>query len=88
MSLPEDCTIVHKAKLDYRDEREIARNIAAALRMELIGMDAPAKIIGRWTGASDRAIWNWLAAKSVPGGVHLIALMRHSDLVKMTVWRQ
>ena len=35
----------------------------------------------RWTGASERTVKNWLAAKSGPSGEHLVALIRHSDAV-------
>lgn len=85
MSLPEECTIVHTSLLDKATESEFASALAHALRAELRIMDAPAKVIGRWTGASNRAIRNWLAGTAVPSGFHLVALMRYSDLVMMTV---
>ena len=85
MSLPEECIIVHTSMLDKATEAEFARALAHALRAELRVMDMPAKVIGRWTGASNRAIRNWLAGTAVPSGFHLVALMRYSDLVMMTV---
>ncbi len=85
MSLPEECTIVHTLMLDKAAEPEFARALAHALRVELRVMKTPAKVIGRWTGASNRAIRNWLAGTAVPSGFHLVRLMRYSDLVMMTV---
>ena len=85
MSLPEECTIVHTLMLDKATEPEFAHALAHALRVELRIMKAPAKVIGRWTGASNRAIRNWLAGTAVPSGFHLVRLMRYSDLVMMTV---
>jgi hypothetical protein len=85
MSLPEERTIVHTLMLDKSTEAEFARALGHALRVELHVMGAPAKVIGKWTGASNRAIRNWLAGKAVPSGFHLVRLMRYSDLAMMTV---
>ena len=40
-----------------------------------------------WTGASERTVKNWLAARSGPRGPHLICLMRHSQKVAEAVLR-
>ena len=85
MSLPEECTIVHTIMLDSATEAEFARALAHALQAELRLMGLPAKVIGKWTGASNRTIRNWLAGTAIPSGFHLVRLMRYSDLAMMTV---
>lgn len=67
--------------LSVPTEADLAHAIGWALRAELAGSRAMVKTVGRWTGASDRAIKNWLAGNAVPNGVHLVALMRHSRVV-------
>ncbi|MBX6741820.1 MAG: XRE family transcriptional regulator [Acetobacteraceae bacterium] len=61
--------------------------LAAALRREMQKRRAAAKIVMRWTGASERTVKAWLGGISVPSGEHLVALMRHSDEVFVTVLR-
>ena len=85
MSWPEKGTKVPLSSIDNAGEHDLAGAIAAALRTELTGRRAVAKIIGRWTGASDRAIKKWLAGRAVPNGLHLVALMRHSEAVTRVV---
>lgn len=72
-------TFVSLSGLDKAAGNEVAMAIAAALRAELGGSRALVKTVMRWTGASPTAVKKWLAGRAVPGGVHLIALMRHSD---------
>jgi hypothetical protein len=55
--------------------------IAAALRSNLGSTHQAIKTVMRWTGASERTVKNWFAAKSGPNGEHLVALVRHSDEV-------
>ena len=62
-------------------EIDYATAIAAALREDLGGTHQATKTVMRWTGASERTVKNWLAAKSGPSGEHLVALIRHSDAV-------
>ena len=81
MSLPEKCTIVHLLGVDKGSESDFAKAIGVALRSEPELRRALVKKIGSWTGASDRAIKNWLAGTSVPSGFHLVTLMRKSDAV-------
>ncbi|MBX6374147.1 MAG: XRE family transcriptional regulator [Acetobacteraceae bacterium] len=64
-----------------------AAELSAALRREVQKRRATAKIVMRWTGASERTVKAWLGGISVPGGEHLVALMRHSDEVFVTVLR-
>lgn len=85
MSLPEKGTIVPLSRIDNGAEAGLAMAIAVALRAELGSSRALVKTIGRWTGASDRAIKNWLAGRAVPSGLHLVALMRRSDAVLTAV---
>ncbi len=85
MSRLEKGTIVPLSGVDNSAEAEFARALAAALRRELKGRRSIVKIIGRWTEASDRAIKNWLAGRSVPSGFHLVVLMMKSDAVLKVV---
>jgi len=85
MSLPEKGTIVPLSGVDNGAEADLARAIAAALRAELGRSRALVKTIGRWTGASDRTIKNWLAGRAVPSGLYLVALMGRSDAVLTVV---
>lgn len=63
------------------DRRRIAELIAEALRAELGGTHQAAKILMRWTNASERTVKHWLAGRHCPDGGHLIVLMKESDLV-------
>lgn len=56
-----------------------ATAIAAALREDLGGTHQATKTVMRWTGASERTVKNWFAARSGPSGEHLVALIHHSD---------
>ena len=72
---------------DYRDPASYAGAVAAALRTEAESAGRGAKMIMRWTGASERAVKGWLAGRRMPSGEHLVALLRHSDAVFVTVLR-
>ena len=66
---------------DGRSHSEVhyATAIAAALREDLGSTHQATKTVMRWTGASERTVKNWLAAKSGPSGERLVALVHHSD---------
>jgi hypothetical protein len=64
-----------------------AGELAMALRREVQKERAAAKVVMRWTGASERTVKAWLSGTSVPSGEHLVALMRHSDEVFVAVLR-
>jgi hypothetical protein len=53
--------------------------IAAALRSELGNSHQAVKTVVRWTGANERTVKNWFAARRGPRGEHLLALIRHSN---------
>ena len=55
--------------------------ISAALREELRSTGRTAKTVMEWTGASERTVKNWLAARGSPRGAYLVCLMRHSQKV-------
>lgn len=63
----------------------IAGAIADALHRELGRSHKAVKTVVRWTGASERTAKNWLGGRYVPSGEHLVALVRHSDEVLLTV---
>lgn len=62
-----------------------AETIARALKQELAISKASAKTLMRWTGAGERTVKNWLKGANGPSGQHLMALMKHSDLVYSAV---
>jgi hypothetical protein len=55
------------------------------LRAELGDTHQAIKIVARWTGANERTVKSWFAAKNAPGLEHLVALLRNSDNVLMAV---
>src|SRR4030081_2912422 len=61
--------------------------IAAALRAELGDSHQAVKTVMRWTGANERTVKNWLAARGGPRGEHLVRLMHHSDKTLEVVLR-
>lgn len=67
-------------KLRHSDE-DLAAMMADALTDELGQTHQAVKIAMRWTGASERSVKHWLAGTHAPRGMHLLALMRHSDTV-------
>ena len=60
-------------------EIDYATAIAAALREDLGSTHQATKTVMRWTGASERTVKNWFAARSGPSGEHLVALIHHSN---------
>lgn len=61
--------------------------ISAALRSELGGTRAAAKMIMRWTDTCDRTARNWLCGTVGPSGYHLLCLARRSDAVLSVILR-
>jgi hypothetical protein len=61
--------------------------IAGALKADLRDTHQAIKIARRWTGASERTVKNWFAAKNSLGGEQLIILLGHSDGVLDAVLR-
>ena len=86
MSRLEEGTSVPFVIVDKIEGIDLAIAIAAALRAELRSR-AVAKTVARWTGVSDRAVKKWLSGRVVPGGRHLVILMRNSDAVLSVVLR-
>ncbi len=64
-----------------------ARAIGEALRGNASAGGALAKVIMRWTGASERSVKGWISGRQGPSGEHLIALMQQSDAVWLAVVR-
>lgn len=59
--------------------------IASALRRGFGNNNGAVKTVVALTGANERAVKNWFAAKNGPSGEHLISLLQHSDDVLETV---
>lgn len=67
------------------DPRSVyAEQIGLALRNDVGGTHQAVKTILRWTGASERAITNWISGEHGPSGPHLALLAHHSDAVLTT----
>lgn len=64
-----------------------ADELASALRRDMMARRAALKDVMRWTGASERTVKAWLGGISTPSGGHLIALVRHSDVVFTEILR-
>ena len=64
-----------------------ARAIGAALRGDTAAGNVSAKVIMRWTGASERSVKGWISGRQGPSGEHLMALMQRSDAVWEAVQR-
>src|SRR5579862_587811 len=62
-----------------------AHAIAAALHREYGPTHAAVKTVVALTGANERAVKNWFAAKNAPSGEFVVALCRHSDEVLETL---
>lgn len=63
------------------DGEGYAAIVARALTEELGETHRAAKIVMRWTGASERTAKHWLAGTHGPCGDHLLVLMRESGAV-------
>lgn len=80
-----------KGKMLPFSEREVpdaigyAGAVADALRAEVARSGLTAKMLMRWTLASERTVKGWLSGQRGPSGDHLIALLRHSDSVFILV---
>ena len=55
-----------------------AEAMATALQREYGATHAAVKTVVSLTGANERTVKNWFAAKNGPGGEFLVALCRHS----------
>lgn len=88
MSRLEKGTLVPLLEIDKAAEADLARIIASALRREFHGRRAMAKTVAHWTGVSDRTVKKWLAGEAVPGGRHLVALMKNSGAVFQAILRE
>lgn len=59
--------------------------IASALRSELGDTHRAVKTVMKWTGASERAVKNWLSGERGPHGRYLVKILRHSDGALQTI---
>jgi hypothetical protein len=64
-----------------------ARAVGEALRGDAIAGGISAKVIMRWTGASERSVKGWISGRQGPSGEHLMSLMQRSDAVWEAVQR-
>ena len=75
----------HRECLGRVSVSEIRQAISSVLAQELGGAGSAAKVVIRWTGASERTAKNWISGAYAPTAEHLIELMRHSDTVLAVV---
>jgi len=78
--LPKNGTLL-PARGAVLTERDYSSRICQALRDDLGGSRMAAKLIMRWTDASNRTARNWLNGAASPSGYHLVRLARESDAV-------
>lgn len=69
-------------------DAELAKLIAAGLRMDYGDSNSAIKMIGQKTGASLRTIKNWYSAKNTPSSSHLLTLARSSPSILQIVLEQ
>src|ERR1700709_233430 len=89
-SLPKKGKFFHQPNGDegsefILDDHAFAMKIAMALKAELKGRNSRAKLVARWTGASERTVKNWISGRCAPRGRHLVMLAQHSDQVLSAV---
>jgi hypothetical protein len=75
------------ARTERLDSAYLTEAIAAALRLDFGDARSATKVLGKLTGANQRAAKNWLGAKNSPSSLSLIELCRHSDRVFEVVMR-
>ena len=75
----------HRERLGRVSASEFRQAISSVLAHELGGAGSAAKVVIRWTGASERTAKNWISGSYAPTAEHLIELMRHSDTVLAVV---
>ena len=68
-----------------RGAEPLAQAIATALKDEFRGTPAAIKTVAQLTRSNERAVRNWFDGKNGPSGENLILLMRHSNLVLITI---
>ena len=76
---PKTGTVLPNASSQSEQAAIYARMVSAALRKDLGETHRETKTLMRWTGASERAVRNWLTASKGPSGEHLVVLIRHSQ---------
>lgn len=79
--LPKKCKVLPKGSHGNEAGVNFNQKITAALRAELGSTHRAVKTVMGWTGASERAVKNWLDGAHGPSGGHFVALVRHSDEV-------
>ena len=74
----------YNGKADHQTNGGFADEIASALKRSLGNSRAGVKTVAGWTGANEKTVKNWFSGTYGPSGMHLIALVRHSDEVLCT----
>lgn len=69
------------AKNEQMDDLTFATVIALALERSVGNAHSAVKITAGWTGANERTVKNWFAARYGPSGANLVGLMGHCDEV-------
>ncbi len=66
---------------EEQDYCSFCDEISMALKQSLGDSRAGIKTVAAWTGANEKTVKNWFGGKYGPSGAHLVALVRHSDVV-------
>ena len=68
-----------KSGISFQNSSDSKTAIAETLMKEFGSSGGAIKAVMAYTGAGERTVKNWFAAKNSPNGENLIKLMRHSD---------
>lgn len=85
MSSPsEGRTFEHSSK-PLNDERELAKQVSAALVVDFSHYRSTHKVIARHAGVSQETVKRWMAADSAPSLIYFMRLLPHSPSLRKLV---
>lgn len=85
MKLPKKGKVLRQGGRGSSRPIDYSQAISSALRSELGDTHRATKTVMKWTGASERAVKNWLSGERGPHGRYLIQILRYSDGTLQTV---
>lgn len=85
MNLPKKGKVLRHASGSSAEPIDYADALASALRAELGDTHRAVKTVMKWTGASERAVKNWMSGERGPHGRYLVKILRHSDAALQTI---
>ncbi len=85
MKLLKTGKVLRHGETEASEAIDYSEAIASALRAELGDTHRAVKTVMKWTGASERAVKNWLSGESGPHGRYLVKILRYSDGALQTI---